>query len=107
LVYAGHSSWKDALAEIPSIFGRLVYLHSLETPDHTIGLSHQQVFSQWLRLGLSEQIGDLRDYFEGCSSPFPDYRELVPANARDVERQLYLTDMETVLELLRVEDGSF
>jgi hypothetical protein len=34
------------------------------------------------------------------------YRNLVPASARDVERQLYLTDLETLLELLRFEHGA-
>jgi hypothetical protein len=95
--------WKAVLAAIPSIFGRLVYLHSLENrPDRLIGHHHQQVFSHWLMLGLSEQIRELREYFEQTAEP-PDYRKLVPTNAREVERQLYLTDMETLLGLLRVE----
>jgi hypothetical protein len=95
--------WKAVLATIPSIFGRLVYLHSLEgQPDRLIGHRHYQVFSHWLMLGISEQLRDLRDYFDTGAEP-PDYRDLVPAGARDVERQLYLTDMETLLGLLRVE----
>jgi hypothetical protein len=95
--------WKAGLAAIPSIFGRLVYLDSLqENPDRLIGHSHHQVFSHWLMLGLSEQIRELRDYFEHTDAP-QDYRKLVPANAREVERQLYLTDMETLIGLLRVE----
>jgi hypothetical protein len=95
--------WKAVLAAIPSVFGRLVYLHSLEPqPDRLIGHSHHQVFSQWLMLGLSEQMRDLRDYFERTGAP-ADYRKLVPANAREVERQLYFTDMETLIGLLRVE----
>jgi hypothetical protein len=95
--------WKAVLSAIPSIFGRLAYLHSLEEqPDRLIGHSRQQVFSQWLMLGLSEQMRDLREYFEQTAEP-ADYRRLVPANVRDVERQLYLTDMETLLGLLRLE----
>jgi hypothetical protein len=91
------------LAAIPSVFGRLVYLHSLEAhPDRLIGHSQHQVFSRWLMLGLSEQIRELREYFENNDTP-QDYRRLVPANARDVERQLYLTDMETLMGLLRLE----
>jgi hypothetical protein len=95
--------WKAGLAAIPSVFGRLVYLHSLQSvSDRSIGHSHHQVFSHWLMLGLSEQMRDLRDYFENTATP-ADYRQLVPANAREVERQLYLTDMETLIGLLRVE----
>jgi hypothetical protein len=96
--------WKAVMAAIPNVFGRLVYLQSLgEQSDRLIGHSHQQVFSHWLMLGLSEQIRDLREYFEHCGGAGVDYRVLVPANARDVERLLYLTDMETLLGLLRVE----
>jgi hypothetical protein len=31
------------------------------------------------------------------------YRNYVPANAREVERNLFTTDLETVLELLRYD----
>jgi hypothetical protein len=100
---AAAPGWKAVLAAIPSTFGRLVYLHSLAgRPDRLIGHSHQQVFSQWLMLGLAEQLRDLREYYENTPAPL-NYRELVPVNAREVERQLYLTDMETLIELLRVE----
>jgi len=99
--------WKAVLAEIPSTFARLVYLHSLEEqPDRMIGHTHQQVFSQWLGLGLSEQIRDLRDYFE-VSRTGLDYRRLVPSNARALERELFMTDMETLFGLLRLEGVTF
>jgi hypothetical protein len=95
--------WKAVLAAIPSVYARLVYLHSLEAhPDRLIGHSHHQVFSHWLMLGLSEQLRELRDYFEQTAVP-QDYRKLMPSNAREVERQLFLTDMETLIGLLRVE----
>ena len=100
-------AWRTVLDAIPSVFGRLVYLRSIaEQPDRMIGHTHQQVFSHWLTLGLSEQIGDLQGYL-GTTAPAepPEYRDLLPANAREVERQLFLTDMETLLELLRVEGG--
>jgi hypothetical protein len=32
---------------------------------------------------------------------FREYENLVPPNARKVERQLFLTDIETLMELLR------
>jgi len=97
--------WRESLNTIPTIFGRLVYLRSL--PDHTdlvIGYAALQVFSYWLRLGISEQLRDLRTWIGSTGNRPPvDYARLVPAAARDVERQLFLTDMETLLGLLRVE----
>jgi hypothetical protein len=96
--------WRDAVETIPTAFGRLVYLRSLpETADATIGFVSQQVFSHWLRLGISDQIHDLRAYIAASGEPPADYARLVPPAAREVERQLFLTDMETLLGLLRVE----
>jgi hypothetical protein len=34
------------------------------------------------------------------------YRDILPATAHQVERQLYLADLETLLELLRFEHGA-
>jgi len=65
------------------------------------------VFSQWLGFSLAEQKSDLDEYLQVAGSPryAVHYRNLVPATARDVERQLYLTDLETLLELLKFEHG--
>ena len=118
--------WRDTLKGIPTAFGRLVYLASLrdstsgyycepglaaligpEGADRSIRHSHHQVFSEWLGFSLSEQKSDLDEYLHAAGSPrdAPHYRNLVPPTARDVERQLYLTDLETLLELLRYEHG--
>jgi hypothetical protein len=35
-----------------------------------------------------------------------DYRNLMPPTARDVERQLYLTDLETLLGLLEIDQAA-
>lgn len=98
-------AWRDTLQSIPTVFGRLVYLRSLpESGDLPIGNTAHQVFSSWLRLGLSEQVRDLRSYFASSGRRPPvDFSHLVPPAARDVERQLFLTDMETLVGLLRVE----
>ncbi len=100
-----HQAWRDTLQNIPTVFGRLVYLRSLpESSDVPIGNTAHQVFSSWLRLGLSEQVRDLRTYFASSGHlPPVDFNHLVPPAARDVERQLFLTDMETLVGLLRVE----
>ncbi len=58
-------------------------------------------------MSLEEQKDDLDGFLrEGnASRQAVRYRDLAPPSARDVERQLYLTDLETLLELLRFEDG--
>jgi len=76
--------------------------------DRTLRNSHQQVFQQWISSHLAEQKSDLDEYLRTTGGPryaLP-YRNLAPASARDVERQLYLTDLETLLELLRFEHGA-
>ena len=118
--------WRKTLSQIPTVFGRLAFLASLrdartgkysheglsrllseEDTDRTLCNSHHQVFSEWLSFGLAEQKADLDDYLSasGGSRWAMHYRNLVPPTARDVERQLYLTDLETLLELLRFENG--
>lgn len=120
--------WRNVLLQIPTVFGRLVFLASLrdeasgryrdekldsllgpEDTDRSIRHSHYQVFSEWLGFSLAEQKDDISEYLRGASgqrsrlqSMMP-YRQLIPASAREVERQLYLTDLETLLELLRAE----
>jgi len=70
------------------------------------------VFSEWLAYSLAEQKADLDDFLRGqghipgqpfnWSASLP-YRAVIPPAARDVERQLYLADLETLLELLKAE----
>jgi hypothetical protein len=113
-----------ALSQIPTLFGTLVYVASLrdsvagryshtvfegvldvEEADRALCNIHHQVFSRWLTLGLEEQKNDLAEYLKspGISEAAFHYSNLIPAASRDVERQLYITDLETVLELLRFE----
>lgn len=128
---SGDKVWRGLLDDIPTLFGRLVYLASLrdstsgyyyesslgplmgaEGVDRAIRYSHHRVFSEWLACNLAEQKEDLdgflrnQGYFPGepinWSVALP-YRALIPPAARDVERQLYLADLETLLELLTAE----
>ena len=126
--------WRNTLSQIPSTFGRLVYLASLRDPnsslyqhhglahlfsereaDKALRSSHEEVFAQWLCLTLEQQKQDLDLYLSGLEDDrrtvlrawlqLASYRNSLPATAREVERDLFLTDLETLLELLRNEYG--
>jgi hypothetical protein len=83
--------------------GDLCQLMGREDADRTLCLSHYRIFSQWLGFSLSEQKTDLERYLNTTGGPrfALAYRNLAPPTAREVERQLYITDLETLLELLR------
>lgn len=117
--------WRQTLSQIPTVFGRLVYLASLrddatgryvhdaltrlqgsDEADRTLCHSHQQIFSQWISSSLSDQKRDLDQYvmeIGGRIQSLWSHRDVVPPMARDVERQLYLADFETLLDLLQFD----
>jgi len=124
--------WRNTLLQIPTVFGRLAFLASLrdavsgkyhedslnsllspQDADRALRHSHYQVFSQWLAFSLAEQKDDISEFLGGLgrgrarpnSSSAVQYRQLIPASAREVERQLYLADLETLMELLKAEHG--
>ncbi len=99
-------SWRCVVDRIATVFGRLVYLRSLaDDADPAIGRAVQQVFSQWVAMGLPEQARDLRAYRSSSRDGGPaDHGALVPPGAREVERLLFLTDMETLAGLLALDE---
>ena len=117
-----------ALGRIPTLFGRLVYLASLRNlttghyahqglaeqfgPDETervIHQTHRRIFHEWLNYNLSDQKAELDEHWGAGTGPFlmAELRELPPRSAREVEKQLFLTDLETLLELWKAERSAF
>ncbi len=126
--------WRNTLSQIPTLFGRLVFLSTLrdpntgvynhygfaqrvgeETADAALRQSHWESFSEWLSFSLEEQKADLDLYLSSIDSDRKTiletwirtrpYRYLIPATALDVERTLYYSDIEALLELLTTVHG--
>jgi hypothetical protein len=126
--------FKNTLARIPTVFGRLAYLASLRDSNSGIyrhhGLasifgrdesrkalsqSHQTVFQEWLNLTLREKSEDLSRYFEGLEDPRPvvldhwisirSYGSYIPASARESERELFAAEFDVLLETLKCPDA--
>ena len=124
--------WRQTLSQIPSIYGRLVYLASLRNANtgryehHGLALihgekeadtalreSHTQAFQEWLNFGIEQQKADLDLYLSAFSADknnlietwirLAPYRNMVPTTVRPQERDLYLADLESLLWLLKNE----
>jgi hypothetical protein len=117
--------FRKTLAQVPTVFGRLAYLSGLrdiaglyghpslhhwvgqDEADRTLSHCHHQVFRHWISFPLAEQKADL-DTFLNTSRDAIDLafcRGLIPHAVQEMESLLFLTDMEMLLELLRLERG--
>jgi hypothetical protein len=126
--------WRNTLSQIPTVFGRLVYLSSLRSADsgvyehHGLSLvfgsraanealrtSHEETFREWLTHDLRRQKADIDLYLSGLVSEraavvetwlrLNPYRNLVPVAVRKAEQDLFLVDFKAVLELFRLDCG--
>ncbi len=134
----GADLWRNTLSRIPTLFGRLVYLSNLRSPntgryehhglalvfgvcgesesDRELRKLHKQFFQEWLNLKLVDQVSEIRTYLDSLETgpkvtletwfAISPYRNLVPASSKSMERDLYLSDMEAALEVLRRESGA-
>lgn len=121
--------WRNTLSQIPTVFGRLIYLASLrdqntgtyahqglaqlfgdEAADQTMRRSHFDVFVEWLGMNLERQKCDLEEYLSELEEDTKTilanwvrlcpYLTFIPSEAREVERRLFRTDLETLLVIL-------
>ncbi|HYL36928.1 MAG TPA: hypothetical protein VEV17_13520 [Bryobacteraceae bacterium] len=126
--------WRNTLSQIPSVFGRLVYLSSLRNVNngryehHGLTLlfgedqankalrkSHASVFAVWLTFNLEQQKADLELYFSGLTedartvletwAKLAPYRNLIPSTVRGGERRVFAGDLTALLQTLRNAHG--
>jgi hypothetical protein len=72
--------------------------------DRALRQSHHQVFWEWLNFTLAEQKSDLDDFLRGSKGRrITGYRQMIPPGAREVERQLFISDLEMLLQLHDME----
>jgi hypothetical protein len=122
--------WKNTLSKIPTLFGRMAYLGGLRDPNSGVyrhhGLSlvfgreessrtlrehHEQAFFEWLNLSLADKSADLTCYFASLDDPLPvvldhwlktkSFEQHAPGAARPMERELFIRDLEALVETIR------
>jgi len=120
---------QSAINRIESLIAQLVFVTGFRDPnsgiyhftsglkdpapaeiDHFLRSLHEDAFVKWLNFRLEEQRADLELYFSNlpCGKVvaiqtwlnLESYRQLMPASADPIERQLFLSDLEVLLRLM-------
>jgi hypothetical protein len=115
-----------------SLFGRLIYVASLQHPDaglyearllvraygqeevdRVLAQEHEAIFEDWLCLPLEQQKSEVGSYLAGHCEDQRDtlqqwirqryYERLIPRRAIEAERQLFIADLEMILPLLYMQ----
>ncbi len=121
------SLWESALAGLPALFERLVFLGGLRDSDagyrhyglelplgadatDVIRNSHERAFRTWIALTVEQQKADLELYLRTAQGHRKDalmrlreagFRDkLIPASADAHERGLYLADFEALVRVI-------
>lgn len=123
--------WRHTLSQIPTLFGKMMYLGNLRDPNsgeyHHHGLAlvfgdkeaekalrrnHKQAFSEWLTLTLDRQYGDLESYLDECSEErltilgnwelVERWRVAIPATVNAAEKNLFCSDMRNLLAAIKI-----
>lgn len=132
---AASDLWKHTLSKIPTLYGRLSYLASLrdansgsyrhhgltalfgrEESAKALRESHEQAFTEWLSLFLADKSHDLTSYLASLEEDrvlvaghwlrSRIYRTQAPSSAHEMERALFCSDMEALLESIRNAPGA-
>lgn len=78
-----------------------------EITDRVLANSHYSVFAEWIASSLAHQKADLDHYLRdrGSLNEIAAYRNLLPTTVHEVERQLFASDLETLLAILRLDSS--
>ena len=131
---AAPNLWRNTLSQIPTVYGRLVYLSGLRDPnsgrykhaglalvfgeseaDRALRTSHNQTFSEWICYDLEQQKTDLDLYLADLPenkaqvvatwSRLKPFRTVAPTTVSGAPLDTYLSDFDILMELLKNEYG--
>lgn len=132
---ASEDLFRQTLARISSLYGRLIYLSSLRDPNtgayrhyglatafgrdqsaEALQSSHRRTFREWLKLGLAEKHSDLVGYLETLDDPkglvvrywmeSQGYLGCIPDTASKADRALYTSDIQQLLTVISHSYGA-
>lgn len=132
---AADDLWRRTLSQVPSLFGKLVYLGSLrntnadkyehhglstiyglEVADEVLRRSHEKAFDEWLLYSLKDQKADIDLFLEGVEGSkretvqawltLKPFRNAMPSRVRQPDQELFLSDLLVLLQIFKAEVGA-